>query len=95
MFAIKTSISSGIKRGFAEIFSIFLSNVLLVLLAWCGLATVINSIPVLINGIRRTALRISSYSVFRRYVFFQANRRKECGIKSSTEAGMIDWRGYW
>ena len=40
MFVIKTSISSGIKRGFAAIFSILLSDVILVFLAWCGLATV-------------------------------------------------------
>ncbi len=34
LFVIKTSITSGIKRGFAAIFSILLSDVILVLLAW-------------------------------------------------------------
>ncbi|EAW6170712.1 leucine efflux protein LeuE [Salmonella enterica] len=52
MFVIKTSISSGIKRGFAAIFSILLSDVILVLLAWCGLATVISSTPTLFNAIK-------------------------------------------
>lgn len=52
MFVIKTSITSGIKRGFAAIFSILLSDVLLVLLAWCGLAAVISSTPALFNAIK-------------------------------------------
>ncbi|ECB0003563.1 leucine efflux protein LeuE [Salmonella enterica subsp. enterica serovar Chester] len=52
MFVIKTSISSGIKRGFAAIFSILLSDVILVLLAWCGLAAVISSTPTLFNAIK-------------------------------------------
>ncbi|MGC3873257.1 leucine efflux protein LeuE [Halomonas sp. GXIMD04776] len=52
MFVIKTSISSGIKRGFAAIFSILLSDVILVFLAWCGLATVISSSPALFNAIQ-------------------------------------------
>ncbi|ENZ8060145.1 LysE family transporter [Klebsiella aerogenes] len=51
MFVIKTSITSGIKRGFAAIFSILLSDVILVLLAWCGLAAVISSTPALFNAI--------------------------------------------
>jgi leucine efflux protein len=52
MFVIKTSITSGISRGFAAIFSILLSDVILVLLAWCGLAAVINSTPALFNAIK-------------------------------------------
>lgn len=52
MFVIKTSITSGIKRGFAAIFSILLSDVILVLLAWCGLAAVISSTPALFNAIK-------------------------------------------
>ncbi|GIC17202.1 leucine efflux protein [Vibrio cholerae] len=52
MFVIKTSISSGVKRGFAAIFSILLSDVILVLLAWCGLAAVISSTPTLFNAIK-------------------------------------------
>ena len=52
MFVIKTSITSGIKRGFAAIFTILLSDVILVLLAWCGLAAVISSTPALFNAIK-------------------------------------------
>ncbi|MHA0862364.1 leucine efflux protein LeuE [Enterobacter ludwigii] len=53
MFVIKTSITSGIKRGFAAIFSILMSDVLLVLLAWCGLTSaVISSTPALFNAIK-------------------------------------------
>lgn len=52
MFVIKTSITSGIRRGFAAIFSILLSDVILVLLAWCGLAAVISSTPALFNAIK-------------------------------------------
>lgn len=52
MFVIKTSIRSGVKRGFAAIFSILLSDVILVLLAWCGLAAVISSTPALFNIIK-------------------------------------------
>ena len=52
MFVIKTSITSGVKRGFAAIFSILMSDVLLVLLAWCGLAAVISSTPTLFNAIK-------------------------------------------
>lgn len=52
MFVIKTSITSGVKRGFAAIFSILLSDVILVLLAWCGLAAVISSTPALFNAIK-------------------------------------------
>lgn len=51
MFVIKTSITSGIKQGFAAIFSILMSDVLLVLLAWCGLAAVISSTPALFRGL--------------------------------------------
>lgn len=49
---IKTSITSGVKQGFAAIFSILMSDVLLVLLAWCGLAAVISSTPALFNAIK-------------------------------------------
>lgn len=52
MFVIKTSITSGIKRGFAAIFSILLSDVILVLLAWCGLAAVISLNAGLIYAIK-------------------------------------------
>jgi len=52
MFVIKTSITSGIKRGFAAIFSILMSDVILVLLAWCGWGAVISSIPALFNAIK-------------------------------------------
>lgn len=52
MFVIKTSITSGVRRGFAAIFSILLSDVILVLLAWCGLAAVISSTPALFNAIK-------------------------------------------
>ncbi|PTV43666.1 leucine efflux protein LeuE [Acinetobacter oleivorans] len=52
MFVIKTSISGGIKRGFAAIFSILLSDMILVLLAWCGIAAVISSTPALFNAIK-------------------------------------------
>lgn len=51
MLVIKTSISSRIRRGFVAIFSILLSDVILVLLAWCGLAAVISSTPALFNAI--------------------------------------------
>lgn len=52
MFVIKTSITSGIKRGFAAIFSFLLGDVILILLAWCGLAAVISSTPALFNTIK-------------------------------------------
>ncbi|MDC4499120.1 leucine efflux protein LeuE [Acinetobacter baumannii] len=52
MFVIKTSISGGIKRGSAAIFSILLSDMILVLLAWCGIAAVISSTPALFNAIK-------------------------------------------
>lgn len=52
MFVIKTSINSGIKQGFAAIFSFLLSDVILILLAWCGLAAVISSTPALFNTIK-------------------------------------------
>lgn len=52
MFVIKTSVTRGIKRGFAAIFAILLSDVILVLLAWCGLAAVISSTPALFNAIK-------------------------------------------
>lgn len=52
MFVIKTSIAGGTRRGFAAIFSILLSDVILVLLAWCGLAAVISSTPALFNAIK-------------------------------------------
>ncbi|VUS40920.1 Leucine efflux protein [Klebsiella grimontii] len=52
MSVIKTSIAGGTRRGFAAIFSILLSDVILVLLAWCGLAAVISSTPALFNAIK-------------------------------------------
>jgi len=52
IFVIKTSISGGIKQGFAAILSFLLSDVILILLAWCGLAAVINSTPALFNTIK-------------------------------------------
>jgi leucine efflux protein len=52
LFVIKTSISGGVKRGFAAIFSILLSDVILVMMAWCGLAAVISSTPALFNAIK-------------------------------------------
>lgn len=68
MFVIKTSITSGIKRGFAAIFSILISDVLLVLLAWCGLAAVISSTPALFNAIKYAGAAYLFYlGVQRRY----------------------------
>lgn len=67
MFVIKTSITSGVKQGFAAIFSILMSDVLLVLLAWCGLAAVISSTPALFNAIKYAGAAIFSISVSRRY----------------------------
>lgn len=52
MFVIKTSIKSGVRKGFAAILSIVLSDVLLVLMAWAGLAAVISSTPFLFNTIK-------------------------------------------
>ena len=52
MFVIKTSIKYGVYRGFAAILSILMSDVILVLMAWCGLAAVISSTPVLFNAIK-------------------------------------------
>ncbi|WP_375036809.1 leucine efflux protein LeuE [Acinetobacter sp. RW6] len=52
MFVIKTSIKSGVRKGFAAILSIVLSDVLLVFMAWGGLAAVISSTPFLFNTIK-------------------------------------------
>jgi len=52
MFVIKTSIKSGVRKGFSAILSIVLSDVLLVFMAWCGLAAVISSTPFLFNTIK-------------------------------------------
>lgn len=71
MFVIKTSITSGIKQGFAAIFSILMSDVLLVMLAWCGLAAVISSTPALFNAIKYAGAAYLFYlgvqTVSRRY----------------------------
>lgn len=94
MFVIKTSISSGIKRGFAAIFSILLSDVILVLLAWCGLAAVINSTPTLFNAIKYAGAAYLFYlGVQTIGAVFKPVAEQDKGKKVTTEAAGIVGRG--
>ncbi|EAQ4581910.1 leucine efflux protein LeuE [Salmonella enterica subsp. enterica serovar Poona] len=94
MFVIKTSITSGIKRGFAAIFSILLSDVILVLLAWCGLAAVISSTPALFNAIKYAGAAYLFYLGVQtiRAIFKPAVETSE-EKKSSADTGGIIGRG--
>lgn len=94
MFVIKTSIISGIKRGFAAIFSILLSDVILVLLAWCGLAAVISSNPALFNAIKYAGAAYLFYLGVQtiRAIFKPAVETSE-EKKSSADTGGIIGRG--
>jgi len=94
MFVIKTSITSGIKRGFAAIFSILLSDIILVLLAWCGLAAVISSTPALFYAIKYAGAAYLFYLGVQtiRAVFKPAVEMSE-EKKSSADAGRIMGRG--
>lgn len=94
MFVIRTSITSGIKRGFAAIFSILLSDVILVLLAWCGLAAVISSTPTLFNAIKYAGATYLFYlGVLTIHAIFKPSVETSEDKKSSSEAGGIIGRG--
>jgi leucine efflux protein len=94
MFVIKTSVTGGIKRGFAAIFSILLSDVLLVLLAWCGLAAVISSTPALFNAIKYAGAAYLFWLGLQTIrAMFKPNDEKSEEKTSSTAAGGIIGRG--
>ncbi|ELE9461290.1 leucine efflux protein LeuE [Salmonella enterica] len=94
MFVIKTSVTSGIRRGFAAIFSILMSDVILVLLAWCGLAAVISSTPALFNTIKYAGAAYLFWLGIQtlRAIFKPAAAANE-DQKSSSDAGGIIGRG--
>lgn len=96
MFVIKTSITSGIKRGFAAIFSILMSDVLLVLLAWCGLAAVISSTPALFNAIKYAGAAYLFYlgvqtirAIFKPAVETREEKRSSADAKGIIGRGML------
>lgn len=94
MFVIKTSITSGTKRGFAAIFSILMSDVILVLLAWCGLAAVISSTPALFKAIKYAGAAYLFYLGVQtiRAVFKPALEKSE-GKKVKADVGGIIGKG--
>lgn len=99
MFVIKTSITSGIRRGFAAIFSILLSDVILVLLAWCGLAAVINSTPALFNAIKYAGAAYLFYLGVKRYApcLSQSSKRvrkKNLQLMREGSSGAECWLHY-
>ncbi|WP_275269610.1 LysE family transporter [Pantoea ananatis] len=94
MFVIKMRMTSGIRRGFAAILSILLSDVILVLMAWCGLAAAISSTPALLYAIKYAGAAYLSYlSVQTIRSIFKPAADTSVEKESSADAGGIIGRG--